>query len=117
MGMTTCNPRLKITYEQLELAEERPKVLPKLPHPGETGSVVVAQEPKQIKLTPLKYGKVAIVDASDYESVSKFRWMLRNKKHLYYAYRLMPSAAEHEEYAQEEKYDRTPKGNYVPSCA
>ena len=41
----------------------------------------------ETKLIPLTNGKFAIVDASDYTELSKFRWRARHNRHLVYAER------------------------------
>ncbi len=39
--------------------------------------VVTPPQSDSIRLIPLTQGKVAIIDASDYESISKFKWFAR----------------------------------------
>ena len=42
----------------------------------------------EYKEIPLTQGKVAIVDANDYEWLSQWSWSLKRKKHTYYARRI-----------------------------
>lgn len=89
--MTSCNPELKITSDQLESAVEKLKALLNRLHPDEMGGVVVGQgKAKQINLKPFKYGKVATVDESDFDAVSKFKWIVRKHGYTFYAFRRMP---------------------------
>lgn len=40
-----------------------------------------------MKMVPLTHGKSALVDDSDFEQVSQFRWIAVRRKHVFYALR------------------------------
>ena len=77
----------KATYQGTCRVVHPAGVCPNFDDPGHSPAALAAALAEGAKLIPLTQGKVAIVDAQDYDWLNKYKWCAAKIKHTYYAKR------------------------------